>query len=378
MQEAKICVLTSVHPPFDVRIFHKECKALMGAGYHLLLVVPHERDEVRDGIRIRALAKPGGRLGRMTRTMWQVCREALRLDAEIYHFHDPELIPIALLLSLRGKKVIYDIHEDLPRAILSKHYLPRWIRRPLGWLAERGEKLACRHFAALVSATPVIAERFTGLNGHSVVVQNFPLLQELISLGGVPWSERIYSLAYIGNISLERGIREMVQAMGLLPDRFQATLKLAGNFSPPSLREEVIRLPGWRRVEALGFLDRPGVIELLRQVRVGLVLIHAEPQYQASYPIKMFEYMSAGIPVIASDFPLWREIVGSSGCGLLVDPLDVKAISEAIEFLLTNPQEAEEMGRRGRFAVEKHYNWASEERKLLQLYAKLMVSTSST
>src|SRR5262249_3764931 len=151
-----------------------------------------------------------------------------------------------------------------------------------------------------------------------VVVQNFPCLGELVPLPRVIWGRQANSVAYIGGICHERGIREMVEAMSLMPDRLDVTLKLAGEFNPIWVRNEVIRLPGWKRVEELGFLERPKVLEVLREARAGLVLIHPEPRYQVAYPIKMFEYMAAGIPVIASDFPLWRQIVEGAGCGLLV------------------------------------------------------------
>jgi glycosyltransferase involved in cell wall biosynthesis len=368
----RVGVLTSVHPAWDVRIFHKECKALVRAGYDVTLVVPHERDEVAEGIRIKAVPKPTGRLVRMTCTTWQVYRKAVELDADVYHFHDPELIPVGLLLRARGKRVVYDVHEDVPRSILSKYYLPRWSRSLLARVAEGIEGLTSRAFSALVAATPAIADRHVGRNGNCVVVQNFPLVDEFSSAANEPWSHRAPAVAYVGGISPERGIRQMVEAMGLLPDRLEATLKLAGEFDPPWIRDELVGLPGWNRVEEVGFLDRLRVAEVLGTVQVGLVLFHPYPNHISAQPNKLFEYMSAGIPVIASDFPLWRQIVQGTGCGLLVDPLDPKAIAEAIEYVLTHPEEAEAMGRRGREAVEQHYNWETEERKLLDLYDTLL------
>lgn len=372
MARPRVGVLTSVHIPFDVRVFDKECRSLARAGYDVTLIVPWRRDDEREGVRVRGVPEPRGRAARMTRTAWHVYREALRLDADVYHFHDPELIPAGLLLRLRGKAVIYDIHEDVPRTLLSKPYLPRVARRLVGWVVEGIEGWAARHFSALVSATPAIRDRFAGLNARVVVVQNFPRLDEMSAASAGRWADRPSAVAYAGEISEARGIREMVRAMALLPAGLGARLELAGTFSPAALHADVARLPGWERVDYRGFLDRAGIARLLGRVRAGLVVIHPEPRYQVAYPIKMFEYMACGVPVIAADFPLWRRIVGEAGCGLLVDPRDPRAIARAIEYLLAHPEEAERMGRNGRVAAERQYNWRTEEQKLLELYRALV------
>lgn len=361
--------LTSAHSPFDTRIFHKECRALVEAGYEVVLVAPHDRDEVVEGVRIRALPRPRGRAARMTCTVGQVLRAALAEDAAIYHFHDPELIPVGLLLKLRGKQVVYDVHEDLPRQILSKHWIPRRLRTPIARLMEGLEAVSVRAYDGISAATPAIARRFP--ETKTVTVQNFPLIGELADAGAKPYSERGLMIAYVGGIAAIRGARETVEAMELLPASLGAQLLLAGSFSPPNLETELQQMPGWRRVRFLGWRGREDIRSLLAEARIGLVTLHPVKNYLDSYPVKLFEYMSAGLPVIASDFPLWRKIVEGAKCGVLVDPLDPRAIAEAIQWLLEHPREAEAMGRRGREAVLAHYNWDGEAEKLLALYKRL-------
>lgn len=365
--------LTSVHHPFDVRIFHKECKSIARAGYDVTLIAAHDRDEICDGIRLRAVPTHSRRLFRMTRGVWNTYREAIREDADLYHFHDPELIPAALLLRMKGKRVIYDVHENT-QDFTAKHYLPQLLRRPLGWLVGFIEVRTAKSFSAVVPATTTFALRFDPGKGHVVVVENYPAIDELQLETRRPWAQRSASVAYVGVLSRDRGATEMVRAMAFLPSDLQLTLKLAGRFSPEEFQKELDRVDGRNRTHFLGTLDRSGVARLLGEVCAGLVILRPTPQFLQALPTKMFEYMSVGIPVIVSDFPRLREIVFGARCGLLVDPLDPRAIAQAVEYLVGHPEEAEEMGRRGQEAVRNRYNWTTEERKLIELYEALLNS----
>ena len=202
----------------------------------------------------------------------------------------------------------------------------------------------------------------------TVDINNYPLLEELEDTSF--WAEKRKEVCYIGGIAKIRGIQEVCAAMALL--KSDARLNLGGLFSEPSLENEVKSLPGWQRVNSMGFLDRDGVREVLRYSMAGLVTFLPKPNHIDAQPNKMFEYMSAGIPVIASDFPLWREIIGGNNCGLLVDPLDPAAIAKAIDYLVENSREAQRMGENGRKAVEVRYNWESEEKKHSKFYDRIL------
>jgi len=369
----KVVHLTSVHSAADPRIFHKECRSLARAGFDVTVVGPHREDTTRDAVRIQAIRKSASRAVRMTLTAWRAYSRASRANADVYHFHDPELLLFGLLLRMHGKKVIYDIHEDMPKDILSKHYLPAWSRPLISRLIEGIESFACTRFSALVAVTPSIADRFVPLNRRTVVVHNFPYVEEIVSPAlDVPWEQRRQSVTYVGGITVQRAIREMVSAMALLPASLPATLELAGIENADEADSQALRKdPGWYRVRHHGLLDQPTTFRLLHQVRAGLVLFHPEPNHVEAMPQKIFEYMGAGLPVIASDFPLWRKIIGESGCGIFVDPRSPEQIAHAIEYVLTHPIEAELMGRRGRDAVLARFNWRSEADKLVELYREL-------
>jgi len=369
----KVCVLTSAHPPFDVRIFHKECKSLARAGYEVTLLAPSKEDVDRDGVAVRGLPVWKNRLDRFMRGSFAVYQRALKINADVYHFHDPELIPTALLLRLSGKKVIYDIHEDLPRTISYKPYIPR----PLGGMVSRTveviEEWAGRRFSALVTATPGIGNRFRSVNENLAVLNNYPRIEELESTSARSTNgDSAPTLLYVGmRITRARGAEEMVRSMGLLPGNLRARLKLVGNWDDPELAGSLSTIPGWDRVTVVGPLGRAEVARELQSAYAGLVILHPEPNYVTSQPVKLFEYMCAGIPVIASDFPVCREIIDQAGCGILVNPLDPREIAAAMEFLLANPEQAAEMGRRGFQAILERYNWANEEKTLLRFYSEL-------
>jgi glycosyltransferase involved in cell wall biosynthesis len=374
MKPLKVVHLTSGHTAFDVRIFHKECRTLARAGLSVTIVGCHDADSVVDRIQIKAIPWEEQRLARITRNVWRVYREALRLDADVYHFHDLELIPVGLLLRAAGKQVIYDVHEDVPKDILSKYYLPAWSRGLLSRLVAGVQSTASRRFSAVVAVTPSIASRFRGINRRTVIVRNFPCPEEwFLPQDFGDWESRGESVAYIGGVNAQRGICEMVHAMALLPESLPATLEIAGTELPQHVHPEKLRShPGWARVRHHGYLKRAELGSLLSHVRAGLVVFHPKPNHWEAMPNKLFEYMGAGLPVIASDFPLWRQIIEGSRCGLLVDPLDPSSIAEAIKEILTHPGAAQEMGRRGREAVQREYNWQSQEPELVNLYWRLM------
>jgi len=374
MKHPKIVHLTSVHSPFDVRIFSKECCSLAQAGFQVTIVAPHSRDEIVDNVCIKAVpsANGNGRIRRMTGTVWSVLREALSQKADIYHFHDPELIPVGLILRAHGKKVIYDIHENVPKDILLKQYLPTWSRLFLSWLIGKLESWASRRFSALITVSPMIAERFTGGNPRTVLIHNFPHLAELTECAQIVWESRQPVVAFPGGILRERGIRQMVHAMACLPDSTNATLEIASGEFPKDLWEELTQHPGWERVRYLGRLNRSQIIDLLGRASAGLVLYLPEEQNLCAMPHKLFEYMAAGIPIIASDFPLWRQILQGIDCALFVDPLKPPAIADAIQYILNHPTESARMGRIGREAVRLAYNWDSQARELVKLYNGLV------
>lgn len=368
-RQHRIVHLTSAHPRDDIRIFLKECRSLNSHGHEIFLVVADGRgNEVVDGVRIEDVGRAMGRIDRMFKVTQRVFAKAVELNADIYHLHDPELLPIGLKLKRLAKKVVFDAHEDVPKQILGKHYLHPWVRHILSWGFAHFERYACARFDGVVTATPYIRDKFLLINPRSIDINNFPMIGELES--SVTWREKAKEVCYVGNIAQVRGINELVLAME--STRAAVRLNLVGEFSEPQVESKVRGYKGWENVNYLGVQDRLGVREVLSRSVAGLVTLHPIPNYLDALPIKMFEYMSAGIPVIASSFDLWQSIIEETNCGLCVDPLDPLSVAEAIDYLVDHPDEAGQMGENGRRAVLSRYNWAQEEKKLLNFYDEIL------
>lgn len=354
--------MTSVHRHDDVRIYHKEAKSLRAVGCGVTILCPDYEGEDENGIRFVRVRLPAGRFRRILAAPGRFCRAAKEADADFYHFHDPELLRAGLMLRRWGKTV-YDVHEDVPLQILTKPYLkPVWAglaSRLFGWYEGR----AARRLWGIVAAEPGIYVRMKRFNRNTCQVCNYPMPKELAAASPRPGG-REKAVCYIGSITRIRGIFEMLEAA----ESAGARLLLAGDFETEELRREAELHPGWKNVEYLGYVGREEVKNILSRAAAGLVTLHPVPKYKTALPVKMFEYMAAGIPVIASDFPDWRRIVEESGCGLCVNPLNPDEIRTAVRYLLSSPDVAVEMGERGRRAVLRQYHWGEEAKKLRSFY----------
>ena len=363
----RVCHITTVHPRYDGRIFLKECTSLASIYEVHLIVADGKGDETVDGIRIHDIGKPQNRKDRMLHFSKRAYKKAIELNATLYHFHDPELLTTGVQLRKQGKIVIYDSHEDLPRQILTKPWIPKFLRGTVSRCAEWVENRRVRRLSAVVTATPHIADRFRDQTSKSVsCVCNYPILNEITAVS--EWNAKSRSVCYVGGIFKERGLFEMLRAIGQTDVR----LALAGNFSPASLQDAAQQMQEWGKVDYYGFVGRREINALLGASVAGLLLLHPMPSYRDSLPIKMFEYMAAGIPVICSDFPLWRSIVEDCGCGFCLNPFDNEDVAQKIQYLADHPDQAREMGENGQKAVQEKYNWDTQAEILLCLYSSLL------
>ncbi len=360
--------MTTVHGAGDTRIVQKECRSLIEAGYRTILIAASDDEPGVIGLSVRRLPRAGTRLNRLAVSPIRALRLALRERADLYHVHDPELIPVALLLKALGKRVVYDAHEHLPRQVMSKHWIPVILRRPVAALAGTVERVADRFLDGIVVANATTAPRFRG--SHTALVENFARANA--SEEQPPGlADRSNTVIYVGGLSDNRGLGTMIEAFRLL-DRPDVRLVLIGPLEGGTPPPELDGLAG--QVELTGRLDLPAVEDRLRDARVGLSVLKPIPNYTSNYPTKLFEYMAARMPVVASNFPLYRGVVDVAGCGISVDPRSARAVADAIARLLDDPQESQAMADRGRAAVIDRYSWEAASRSLLGLYEQILAA----
>ena len=360
----KVCHMTSAHGAEDVRIFHKECVSLARAGYDVYLVQRGGSYD-KNGVHIAGVGRiPAGRLKRMTLGAGRVFRKALELDADIYHFHDPELLPWGLKLKRRGKKVIFDSHENTLESILEKDWLPRPVRDGMyGWF-ERRQRSVCGELDAVISVTPNIVEYFRTISRKTVQIANFPIFRAETE----PPRCESRTLVFAGGISTQWEHHMILRAMEKLPG---CRYRLCGVCDEAYLTR-LRQMPAWDRVDYLGKIPHASVPGEIAKCAVGMALL--KPCRNSDWHngtignTKIFEEMMAGLPVVCTDFVLWKEFVDRWQCGICVDPEDIEAIAGAVRYLFDHPDEARRMGENGRRAVREEFNWGAEERKLLALY----------
>ena len=369
MRRLKVAHLTSVHHALDVRIFRKECSALSRAGHEVVLVAAHPQGGRYDGVTLQALRLPRGRLERMTRTGFALFREALRQHADLYHVHDPELLPWAQLLRMTGRRVVFDMHENVPLALLTKAWIPAPLRRPVHLGYRAVERVLLRGLP-VVFAESSYGKHYPWVRQH-VCVLNMPLAAELTGIHAPRHAQP--TVGYLGSVAAQRGSLQTLEALGLLRARgLDVRFACLGPAEPAhaaSLRA---------RAAELGLsLDLPGRVPCaegwrqLARCHVGLAVLQAIPNYVESYPTKLFEYMALGLPVVATGTPLYRSVVERFDCGRCVDPARPEQIADAIAWLLEHPEEARAMGARGRSAVLEHFSWEREFEKLHAFYGQL-------
>lgn len=369
----KVCILTSVHQVFDVRIFRKQAKTLAGAGYNVTLIAQHDSNETVDGIKIIALPKPKNRLLRIL-IDWKLLKLAFKQKSDIYHFHDPELLPFGVLLKILTKaKIIYDVHEHYPNAILDKEWIPKYARKLISKLFDIIEKMLVHFIDVVIYTTPIVGQRYQKIKVKAKRIENYPLLSLSELYKSLTHQKHII---YLGGMSKIRGIYELIKAFKLVIEKCpEWKLYLVGTIMPASFAEEIEKLIEKsnisKHIRLIPWVSFEEKEKYSKQASIGIVAYLPYANNISCLPNKLFEYMLAGIPVVASNFPLYKEIVEGNTCGITIDPTNVQEIAKAIEYLIKHPEKARKMGENGRKAVLEKYNWENEAKKLLKVYENL-------
>lgn len=371
---ASVCVVTTVHPPFDPRVFERCAVSLARAGYEVTLVAPHDRAEERDGVRIIAIRRSRSRFVRAFRGGWQAFRLAGRTRADLYHFHDPEFMPFALLLRwITRKPVIYDVHEDYPQHMLTKFRLPTILRCAVSWGMSVMERVCARRLPCVITATPALTERFVQMGARRAeTILNLPSSGFLDGTADDRLPAPV-DVIHVGSLSAARLAFLLAVASEVGRRRAQTGWRIVG-FDDRFLgrAREMVREGGLvESVELVGKVSHEEVGRHLRVAKVGVNHHPAERRFQVAIPVKVLEYMAAGLPVISSEMPLLRELAGDEAI-VYVDPGDRAAFVGAVLDVLSDPELSARLGKAARRLSRERLNWAREEPKLLRIYKDLL------
>lgn len=358
--------LSTVHDRYDNRILNKECISISFKYSVFLVVADGKGDESYGSVSILDIGKPMGRFGRMTIKTLKAFSLGRKAGAGIYHIHDPELIPVAFFYRLFGYNIVYDIHEDYITSILTKKYIPNLIRPFLAKIVGEIESFTTKLFY-MVIAEKYYIERFP----NAISVLNYPVTSSLFDVqAGLPKSDL---LIYTGNITIDRGAMHMAKIACTMKD---FNFKLVGKCNQ-NLANKVLAISR-ENIEIIGVNSFVPFNEITRHYAqgalAGLALFPRNPHYQKKELTKFFEYMAVGLPIISSDFPVWRQLIEGNGVGICVNPEDTEAVVSTVRFLFENPEVAYKMGKKGRELVASEFNWQKEIEKLLALYNKLPCS----
>lgn len=367
----KVCHISTAHSETDGRILYKECTSLIKAGYNVSYVVTSDCKKSINGVNIIPLKKSNGRIDRFVRKRKEAYKKALEVDADIYHFHDPELLGVGNKLKKQGKKVIYDSHEDTPKQILSKNYLGfMWMRKIVANIFRIYEKNISQKFDAIVSPQDARIPYFLNINSNTVKIENYALRSEAVKTKAFPRNEDEKDkliLIYVGSITKIRGIREIITPLPQFEGKVE--LWLLGTWENDEIREQCEKLEGYKYTRYLGCVPGDEIYSYIKSADIGLSVLYPTENYKEAIPTKVFDYMSCNKPVILSNFYNWEKLFGD--VGIYVDPLNVEEIVQAVKKYLDNKEFMIKQGEKNRKTFDEKFSWEMHEREFLDIYEKM-------
>ena len=374
-QKIRVCLFSTVQQPNDVRLFYRECLSLVKAGYDVHLVVPAETEECCSGVQIHPIKRIKPRIMRIIFAPWLAIVAALKTKAMIYHFHDPELIPIGFLMRwLLNKRVVFDMRESTARQIMGKEWLPVWSRKFISICYRMIERICLKSLCLIVANDCSVNEY-----NNCYLVRNFPQVDEEIISRAWPIEKRLENplLVYIGGVWESRGAIIYVELAKWLASRgHRFKFMIIGPYERAfgeKLKNLVRQYQLEDFVEITGRMDYPLTLELSIQATIGFAILKPIPNYTFCLAGKIVEYMMCGTPVLCSNFDHWRfPYVETEGTGMTVDPDNITQIYQTCEKMLNSPAELAKMSKRGMEAVRTKYNWDIEFKELLRCYDDLL------
>lgn len=382
----KILHLACVHKSNDTRILIKECYSLAKSGYEVVFYTSVESKQTLDEeerelngvyLRFHDLDMRGVVLNReiiksvaaRKKNVKKILNILEKERPDVVHIHEFELVYSinAIKKKFPFVKIIYDVHEDV-----FGQYLPHLVKifgnvlgQCIAKVIERKEIKYFKKVDAIITVTPYLYDKIKKHNDTIAEIRNMPM--DITSTND-DLEKRENIVCYCGGLTEQRGITTLFK----IANQINGIIILAGAGKKEYLEKLDIKYDVNDKIVLWGYVGREKINELYSTAVVGVCTLLYSPNIYNAYPIKLFEYMAAGIPVVCSDFPLWKSLVEKNECGIAVNPDNEQEIIEAINYLLSDRKIAQRMGQNGKDAVKKKYNWKIEEQKLMDFYQNLL------
>jgi len=362
-----VCIITTVHDRFDGRIFHRQAITLKNAGYKITFLVPGNFNGIEEGIHIISFPVMRNKYKRLLSNI-RIVRTALKLKADIYHFHDPDFILFGVALKWISKQVvIFDVHEDFSLVLLERDWIPKWLRKIYSTIYRFVEKSASKVFDGFITATDHIQTLFP--KEKCIVVHNYP---ENNNIRLNQKNTISNSLVYIGGLTPIRGIEEMLKAVVISRDKLSIEIHIYGQFTDMNYEKKIMSIFNHEYIHFHDVLPMNEMYQKVSQYSAGIICYLPLPNHIESMPNKIFEYMMLGLPIIGTNFPLWKKIIDENGCGLTCNSSNSKEISDCILSLFSDANELENKARTSSIVYNNHYSWENEKRVLLNFYSSIL------
>ena len=365
----KVCIVAPVHVWDDVRVYHKEACSLAKNGWNVYLIAQANKAfAINDVNVIPAKVKKEPRWKRflgLQLVLWQ----AIKVDATVYHMHNPDTIPLAFLLKIIGKIVVYDTHEDFTKRIMIRNWVPITIRNVVAYAVGLSEKLLAKMLDASIATQIDVVSR---LGKKAILIGNAPRFSPELIKDVKEFAQNIEDnfdglrAIYIGGLSYSRGLFDMINAVEIANEIVPVRIWLIGTVDQKDLRD-ARSLDGWKYVDYHERMPQLEAFAYVSKSDVGLIVLRKVGGHEYTDPNKIYEYLTFKVPFIASEFLSWLEKFQDVGAGCFVPPGDFEKLSQKLIEFAKSPKERADMGDRGYKYVEKH-NWNQEEIKLLNLY----------
>lgn len=374
MNKIKVCHLTTAHNSNDIRIFQKECTYIAKNDLFDVYLVAKGKSRTENNVKVIGIDKEYNRYKRMLLFSKEIFKKALSLDCDIYHIHDPELLPYARKLKKKNKKVIFDSHENVSEQILIKDYIPYFFRKMISKIYKIYENFIVKKLDSVIFPCTINGlHPFENTSKKSIIVANYPIIDMLdIDINNIDNTDSMITFAYVGSLSENRGVTVLLEAFAKVNNKCR--LILAGDFESNEYRKNLEDKGLLNNVDYRGFCNTDEVNMIYREAQVGISNLLNIGQYHKldTFPTKVFEYMINSMAVIVSDYSFAKTMIDKYKFGVCVDPSSVDELVNAMIFFIENPHECISMGNKGKLLGNEKFNWQNESNKLIALYRSII------